>query len=474
MKEQRYINITLAVAFCLFILRMAIPFVLPFLLCSIAIAFYLSRHNIKSYINQLDVIQLRVLIPFFIMVLWFVIAVLGDIGLLKEVVIKEVFNVCIICSLLVLLLGSNVKPENYNEALNRFYRYYLYFISFICLLSFIKFWLMLKGIYVPFLLNHGKYPWGFSLSTDYNFYAVAMLLAMFILLWHPFNFTNRYYKYVIYLLFAFVTLNIFYSGSRRGIMILILIFVFQFISVVYKYLTTNKWERRGNFVILGAILLILQVYFLYAAPFIVRKYTAKAIGVYGLPYKKEITAISFRYITIIEPEADYKKMYSEMWPKEYNSNEKEQKVKEISYEHTTYGSRLERWKYGWQLFSTSYSVSDKIIGKDFSYLSKYAKRFNVDTFLPYDYPHNPLIAALLYGGFVGFFSIIFYLAYSIYIVIKYNITNPIFLASFLVISFFSLLSGNSIFTIPIFVVVTLIPYMYYTINLTNDINNIEN
>ena len=452
----------LAITLCFFILRMAIPFALFGFIIGLIISYVFSYKEIYYSLIKYKKTDFYIFIPFLATIVCFATAILFDKSH-ETIIYKELFNIPLIIALLILFI-TIVNKSNLNEFIEYFYKYYLYLIGCVSIIALIKFWFQLKGIYIPLLINHEKYPWGFSLSTDYNFYSVAIFIAFLFLLWgDKFNkLKNKKIEYVLYIL---VCINIFYSGSRRGILILFSILIIQLLLSFYFYIKNKKKDSVLLKTIVGIIVILSQVYFLYFASFKERKITAKIIGVYALPYKKEITAISFRYITLIKPKADYKKMYVEMWPKEdIGTNEKEEVIKEPLFEKTTYGSRIERWKYAFYLFINKYTLTEKFFGKGFSYLKNFAYRFNVILFNSYDYPHNPIIASLLYAGIIGLVSILFYLTYSLYLIYQLKLYSSILLTSYFLISFFSLLSGNSYFSIPIYVAITLLPYYIKFLN----------
>ncbi len=450
-----------ALCLCFFVLRMAIPFALIALVISILITYALFYKELFEFVKKTKWKDLGIFIPFSLTILSFIISLAFDRSN-QSILYKELANIPIILSILLIFLALVDSTEKIKSFLSYFTKYYTILMGIICILALIKFWLMLKGIHLALLTNHDKYPWGFSLSTDYNFYAVAIFIGFVILLWRKENLFPEKYKLVEYLFFMLICTNVFYSGSRRGILILFSILILQFIASSFQYFKHKKIDKVFFKCILGILVILFQIYFLYFSSFPVRKFTGKAINVYAIPYKKEITAIAFRYITLFDTKADYKKMYIDMWPREKSDQViKLEDTKEPIYEKTTYGSRLERWKYGIEIFTKKYNIGQQIFGKGFSYLRRYAIRFRVILFNSYDYPHNPLIASLLYGGIIGFLLLLTYLSYSLFLIFKLKMYDNVLITSYFIISFFSLLSGNSYFSIPIYVAITLIPFYYY-------------
>jgi hypothetical protein len=118
-------------------------------------------------------------------------------------------------------------------------------------------------------------------------------------------------------------------------------------------------------------------------------------------------------------------------------------------------SRSERWRYGFFLFAREYSLRQKIFGNGFDYMEKFGKKFGESEL---DYPHNPFIDSFLYSGIIGGLAYLFFMFLVFYNYIKYFKYHTYFLLSFCVVFFFSFVSANTHFSIPIFTFLSLIPF----------------
>jgi hypothetical protein len=446
----------LALTFSVFILRMALPFTLYLLIFCLVATIFSSYKSILENIKAFSFRNYKLFIPFLLTIICFMLPVLL-VGPNKNLVLKELMNVPLVMLIMYLFIVIVPNAAVLNKFITLFARLYCIIVLVVSCMAAIKFWLLLKGIQLGFLINHEKYPWGFSLSSDYNFYTVAIFLAFLLMLWYRFEIFPKKWNLLNYLGFALITCNIFYSGSRRGLMLLFVIIVFQCIYSLIRFKKLKAFKEKIIMPLIGILVLVSQLYFLYFSSYEVREFSGKAIGVFGKPYKKEVTAIAFRYLTLINPEVVYKVMYRDMWPKKDGDLSKAA-TPELPYDKTTYGSRTERWKFGFAMFKNEYTWPQKLIGHGFYYLHRFAINFRVINYNPYDYPHSPIISALLYSGLIGVIILLVYFGFSFYYIFALKLFHPVFLIFYGLVGFFSMLSGNSYFSIPIFVLATLVPY----------------
>lgn len=457
MSQQQQRSIYLLAFTCsVFVLRMALPFTLYFLITGILLTAVYSFQSIVETLRSFSVKRYQLFIPFIFTILFFIYP-FAFTHPMEMVVIKESLNLVLVVVILFLVMSIIKDEPTLSNFISVFAKIFVSIVLFVSILAGIKFWLILKGVQLSFLLHDEKYPYGTSLSFDYNFYTVAIYLAFLLMLWFRFDIFPKKWKALNHIGFALITVNIFYTGSRRGLIILSVLLSIQFIISLLQIKQFKLNKEKILIPMVGVAVFISQIYFLFFSSYDVRMYAGKAIGVYGKPYKKEVTAIAFRYLTLINPTAHYKEMFHTMWPKAENEGN-QISTPDLPYEKTTYGSRTERWKYGFSIFSNEYSWPQKIFGNGFQYLKKFAVRFKVIQYNPYDYPHSPFISALLYSGVMGLLVILVYFGCSAYYILTNKLYHPVFICFYGIVGFFSILSGNSYFSIPIFVALTLVPY----------------
>jgi hypothetical protein len=118
-------------------------------------------------------------------------------------------------------------------------------------------------------------------------------------------------------------------------------------------------------------------------------------------------------------------------------------------------SRIERWRYGYYLFKEYYTLKQKVMGNGFDYLNQFGVKFGEATL---DYPHNPFISAFLYSGIIGGLIFLWYMFLVFYYYIKYLKYHKFFFVCFLIICFFSIVSADTYFSIPVFSVFCIFPF----------------
>jgi hypothetical protein len=119
------------------------------------------------------------------------------------------------------------------------------------------------------------------------------------------------------------------------------------------------------------------------------------------------------------------------------------------------GSRTSRWYYSWVIFK-NYSLRKKLFGGGFEYLEMFKKEFNE---INYDYPHNPFLSAFLYSGIIGGFAYFWFMFMVFYYYIKYYKYHVFYFVCFLVTFYFSFFSANTHFSVAIFAIFSIIPFL---------------
>ncbi|MBP5667189.1 MAG: hypothetical protein J6X32_03480 [Salinivirgaceae bacterium] len=120
--------------------------------------------------------------------------------------------------------------------------------------------------------------------------------------------------------------------------------------------------------------------------------------------------------------------------------------------------RIDRWRYAIELWQTRYDTKQKIFGQGFKYLEWYGERFwkNPDR---HDFPHNPIISSFLYSGIIGGVVYIIFLIMSLWLYWKKRQQLGIFFIMYLCCMFFSMFSGSSHFSFPLFAFLSFLPFV---------------
>ena len=122
--------------------------------------------------------------------------------------------------------------------------------------------------------------------------------------------------------------------------------------------------------------------------------------------------------------------------------------------------RTDRWRYARELWQTRYNTKQKIFGQGFKYLEWYGEKFWNNP-KRYDFPHNPIISSFLYSGIIGGVVYIIFLIMSLWLYWKKRQQLGIFFIMYLCSMFFSMFSGSSHFSFPLFAFLSFLPFVEY-------------
>lgn len=122
--------------------------------------------------------------------------------------------------------------------------------------------------------------------------------------------------------------------------------------------------------------------------------------------------------------------------------------------------RTDRWRYALELWQTRYNTKQKIFGQGFKYLEWYGEKFYGNP-KRHDFPHNPIISSFLYSGIIGGVVYIIFLIMSLWLYWKRRKELGIFFIMYLCCMFFSMFSGSSHFSFPLFAFLSFLPFVEY-------------
>ena len=123
-------------------------------------------------------------------------------------------------------------------------------------------------------------------------------------------------------------------------------------------------------------------------------------------------------------------------------------------------SRTDRWRYALELWQTRYDTKHKIFGQGFKYLEWYGEKFYNNP-KRYDFPHNPIISSFLYSGIIGGVVYIAFLIMSLWLYWMRRKELGIFFIMYLCCMFFSMFSGSSHFSFPLFAFLSFLPFIEF-------------
>jgi len=489
----------------LFLIRIAIPyakyFFVPYFIFFMAYTIFriLKVHDVKKVKRY----YFRVFSAFLLVCMFFFIGILLS-SRLDFFFLKEGLAMFVLVCIVIMAFIFIESEDDFKLFTRIFMRQFLAFCIFICLFSLVKLFFLLRGVKFEFLCAPGGlYPKGTSLVSDYNFYSLVNILGIVTASFLLVREKPGTRSLLIQLLVLGMIMNVMFSTSRRGILVLALIILFFFLVLLFGWLA-----RKGTWMAILSVklrlvfifffgFLSLLILFLSQRPFHSESSPYNNLGFDRTTGRDLLYVCAVRYFTIIDPQLkdaamhQYFKRFRETGQigglndlfgfkkktKVRNSGDslKLNIIKGVSSDayftgiindpdNRFSGGRVQRINFGIKIFSEQYSTPKKIIGGGFDYLWAFGHEFfykNNNRFY-FDYPHNPILSAFLYSGILGGLSLVYFFCMTFLNFIRGFRSLIYFICLYVIIFFFAFFSGNSIFGNPEFVFVSLVPF-YFTI-----------
>lgn len=285
---------------------------------------------------------------------------------------------------------------------------FLVFAVIVAGLSIVKFSMWSQGIKLPWLSSSDyKYPIGSALVGDVNFYS----LTIFILSMTTFSAWRKSKSWVAILLFSCLFFCLvfsgFLSGSRR---FLVVGFIFFPVVLFLNYVRGQVSFRNIKLFFMGFVLALAVV----------------LIFQFGIDFSQFFTFEKF-----------------------VNDHSLVNGYGTLMSESRAYGfdSRLLRLVFGTSMID----IKTLVMGSGFDYVAAFGCEFL--ECLSDDYPHTPPLSGLLSSGIVGIISCALLIIHALHVGLKLMIRSKNKIewgASVLVTTLFASVSGNTLFSMPIF------------------------
>lgn len=313
-----------------------------------------------------------------------------------------------ITSILLLQLLLNQTPELLKKIVDLFLKITIVVGCTGATFGLAKYWLMQFNYSIKILNDEFfTYPWGTSLQADYNFYALSLFISGLLAIG---QWSNSYgmRKSFMWSFFAAVIFNAgFLTGSRR-FLLLAPICLLILLLIVYKKNSKISKKIRWKQLFVGFSLATLLIH-----------------G--GLHFT----------------ESDCSEPNLTCWGA---NKELELRVQTLVVD-SFMKSRIDRWLYTFEIIEPP----KLLFGSGFSYREKFGCKFNdckID-----DYPHSPILSALLYGGLIGFFSVLACFIYALvtsYQILTRHSSHADLALGLIATTVFVSISGDSLLSMPVF------------------------
>lgn len=319
----------LSIISVLFVIRMAIPYTIyAFLFASVI--YFISFIVFRSGELKKSFVFIKWFWRYLLLLFFFMFGLIQT-EIITFNLLKEVLNAIVLFFLaffwFIALYNKKVQ-KSYFEAFT------LTFLVFSLLASIAgigKFLLELANIKLGFLEYH-QYSISSSIVNDNNYFALAILFGVFILLKYMINNYNLFYRLVLQVALFVSSIAIFLSISRRGIIILLTIYLFLFISTFisffYKKSTRLRNIVRNSIPVILSFLSFLSL-MIFLIVFISPQLKTKLINKYNLnlnTIRTGTNSVIYSYGTILNSDISYKDIDSFIWKynvksqKQYNPN----------------------------------------------------------------------------------------------------------------------------------------------------------
>ena len=507
----------LAICYVLFFSRLLLPYMIyVFLLFSISFTFYKLWKN-RFRFRQFNSISLfKYVKSYYILLLLCLFFIIGVVNskVISFYLLKEILALVMIINLSLLTYYIVDDNDKFNQFLQKIKKSLYFVLIIVCVLSPIKYYFELRGVYFDFLRTDSTnwYPIGSSLILDYNFFSLMNISGMIFLFFDLSKTKKRSLYYFLIQFFIFcLSFNVILSSSRRASILLVAIYLIWLLIPIYNLFSikfTKLIKYRLKFPVFLYIVVI-GIYFVFSFLFTKEnnlKYAFfNSIGIDSIEFDKSINFIFDRYGTIIHQNEviemtkteplqintvnalntveDTIKLNDVTIISDSSENELVKDIPEKSKEvikvdenlendenildsnNKLFGNRADRIKFAFEIFN-DFTLSQKIFGNGFDYMIIFGNRYTVALGLDfgYDYPHNPIISSLLYSGILGFLYSLFFISFLFYNICRYFFGIMSLSLVFIIHFFFILFSGNSLFGTPEFLILGLIIMQYNVLN----------
>ena len=303
-----------------------IPFVLHAGVLSTVINTYLilKAYNLKFGRLLTSAIDFSKKTYHFLLLLSVFIAIFLFYGNLHEIILKE-----IIYAIYVLILLFQFFLIKDNIDFSRFFRVFSKVFLFLIAI-------LIVGLYYSLLIKGNWDGKVFNIKVDYNFLCLTLIFGFLILFFPTFNNSNKFTSFLIALFAFLITIQIFFSASRRGIVI----FIILNCGIILYQLINRKVKRKHKSIkyYYSIILLVLSI------SLIIFQFSGKALRIKAVDYifdsestlvKARIASLYNRYGTIFNDSViNYSQTYKQLWEPE--------KFPEISFIDGLYGKNLKK------------------------------------------------------------------------------------------------------------------------------------
>lgn len=386
--------------------------------------------NFKSFMTGFKKPSLPMVIFFLYLLSFFIGICVTGFGL-TTFVAKEFLWGCFIFLILCCANIYSTRISLLKNLENVFSHLAVMVICVISLFSYLKYLIWKDDHVINFLMNNQPlelYPIGTALVGDVNFFSLTLLICSFLSfsLWRR----SSAFSTNILWMFIFILLLVigFLAGSKRFFLVSMIFMPILFLMI--RKFDPNLIFRKASSILIACLI------------------------IFGIGYlTKSFTNISDYFRVLFELTPTKEPWFSFSFANTYST---------LANANQSFGfaPRIERWSYGLDLIN----FQTIFFGEGFHYIDSYSCKFGNCSSL--DYPHAPILSAVLYGGIFGLISFLILELFLIFISIKLLLFSKTYFEWGMVTLstiIFTSISGNSLLSMPILGTVTVFSYAVYKV-----------
>ena len=312
--QTRWESFVTILTLLLFLFKSTIPFFkFPFILFYFGLIIYsLSIYNKRLVSVLIDFARTYFLL--LILVLIIVLSVLLS-NKLYLVIIKDTLNSIILLSVFYLISLFITTRDDLNTFIKNLINLIIFFAVIISINEFCS----LLNIYIEkrdsVIISNYEVLADSYFELDNNFGILPVIFGMISLVYLLFKTDSLSKKIMFNFLLLFFAVAIFFSGSRRGVLILFSIIVLLTVIQLLSILSKNKYfKSAGSKFLSFFITLILFFSIIFFSSYSFKNKTIELLGSKNLALTKQnITFILFKYNSTINKKNTYLDIYNKIW-----------------------------------------------------------------------------------------------------------------------------------------------------------------
>jgi len=369
------IEFFLALVYVLLLLAMTVPYGFP-LFAPVVFVYFLIFFMKDASRGEIHIrINLGIFL-FLLSILFYFLGVVASHGVIYKSNIRDLKN---IASLLMLTwILNRVDWESYNKFAKIFQKLTVPILSFVALFSLYNFYRLIAGSDVIFIsMEKAEKAIGISLSGAYNMFALGMFGGIFVAYASFYRSKSSLFKLVCLACIILCSAAIVFSGSRRGWILLSFLGATFLVRGGVRLVKGFFVGEKGN--------LVSSRSNVFAWVFTIALSAVILVVVWDFEFNVEkprgLNKLVYRLSTLSAGEGGFSRAFSK---------------------------RTDRWIYAAELIEDS-GVQGLFFGSGFEFLKLYGRRDGVDE----GDPHNFIVSAMLYSGFIGSISLLGLILYTI-------------------------------------------------------------